>query len=95
MEPRLASVLTRVSGWAVSALNACWRVFVANCDTENVRFRFHLVTGRIYLSHKFEVAHTYTLKARMDIASVLSGRTMLPITVTRNIFYFLIVGAPL
>ena len=30
MEPRLASVRRRVSGWAALALSACWRVFVAN-----------------------------------------------------------------
>lgn len=51
MEPRLASVLTpRERMGSIGAERTAgaysWRI----CDTENVRFRFHLVTGRIYLS---------------------------------------------
>ncbi|MGC6745717.1 hypothetical protein ACP0HM_20870 [Escherichia coli] len=51
MEPRLASVLTpreRMGSIGAERLAGAysWRI----CDTENVRFRFHLVTGRIYLS---------------------------------------------
>ncbi len=45
MEPRLASVLTPRERMVSIGADACWRVFVANLYTENVRFRFHLVTG--------------------------------------------------
>ena len=45
MEPRLASVLTRVNAWAALVQNACWRAFVVRQLPKMLDLGFTLSPG--------------------------------------------------
>ena len=70
MEPRLASVLTpRERMGSIGAERLLARIRGESVTPKMLDLGFTLSPGGSIYAYKFEVAHTYTLKARMDIAS--------------------------
>src|SRR5699024_4455119 len=70
MEPRLASVLTpRERMGSIGAERLLARIRGESVTPKMLDLGFTLSPGGSIYAHKFEVAHTYTLKAWMDIAS--------------------------